>query len=92
MTETRTQAPADQPVKFELMATDEDSPFQLESRSEIQFLLNSMAKSGDLITAFFNQGNDFLLTALLRVDDSGVILDYGASERDEPQGRVSRRS
>jgi c-di-GMP-binding flagellar brake protein YcgR len=79
MTETRTQASADQPVKFELMATDEDSRFQLRSRSEIQFLLQSMVKSGDLITAFFNQGTEFLLTALLRVDEASVVLDYGAS-------------
>lgn len=79
MTETRTQSPSDTPVKFELMDADDLGRYQLHSPTEIQFLLRAIAKSGDLITAYFNSGNDFLLTALLEVDDHGMVLDYGAS-------------
>lgn len=79
MTETRSQSAAEAPARIELMATDDDSRFELHSRTEIQFLLNGLAKAGDLITAYFNEGNDFLLTSLLQVDEDGLILDLGAS-------------
>jgi c-di-GMP-binding flagellar brake protein YcgR len=91
MTETRTQSSAERPVKFELMASDDDSRFQLEGRTEIQFLLKAMMKSGDLITAYFNEGNDFLLTALLEVDDAGLMLDYGASAEMNRKAQAANR-
>lgn len=79
MTETRVQSPSDTPVKFELMEADDYSRYLLHSRGEIEFLLRAIIKSADLITAYFNQGSDFVLTALLAIDDEGIVLDYGAS-------------
>ena len=79
MTETRVQSPSDTPVKFELMEADDYSRYLLHSQSEIRFLLRALIQSGDLITAYFNQASDFLLTALLAIDDDGIVLDFGAS-------------
>ncbi|MGB0127743.1 MAG: flagellar brake protein [Rhodocyclaceae bacterium] len=79
MTETRVQSPADTPVKFELMEADDYRNYLLHNPTEISFLLRGLLRAGDLITAFFDEGNDFLLTALLDVEDDGLVLDYGAS-------------
>jgi flagellar brake protein len=79
MTETRVQSPADTPVKFELMEADDYRDYLLHNSTEIQFVLRGLIRSGELITAYFDEGCDFLLTALLAVDDGGLVLDYGAS-------------
>ncbi len=80
MTETRVQSPADTPIKFELMEANDYRDYLLYNPTEIQFVLRGLIRSGDLITAYFDEGNDFLLTALLEVDEDGLTLDYGASE------------
>lgn len=80
MTETRVQHPSDTPVKIELMEADSYKSYLLHSATEIQFVLRGLIKSADLITAYFDDGNDFLLTAVLAVDDDGIVLDYGASD------------
>ena len=78
MPETRVQPPAETPLRFELMEADDYSRYLLDTRLEIRFFLRAILKAGDLITVYFNEGNDFLLTALLAVDDTGIVLDEGA--------------
>ncbi|MCK7498327.1 MAG: flagellar brake protein [Comamonadaceae bacterium] len=51
-----------------------------------------MIKSADLITAYFNQGSDFVLTALLAIDDEGIVLDYGASAEMNRKALVRRQA
>lgn len=80
MSETRVQSPSDIPVEFESIEADSFKDYLLHSTTEIQYVLRSLIKATDLITAYFNEGSDFLLTALLAVDDAGIVLDYGASE------------
>jgi flagellar brake protein len=79
MTETRAQSPADTPVKFELMEAEDYRNYLLHNPTEILFVLRGLLRAGDLITAFFDEGNDFFLTALLEVEEDGLVLDYGAS-------------
>lgn len=56
--------------------------FMVRSRVEIAYILRAIQQKNELVTAYFNQGNDFILTSILHVDpDKGcLILDYGASE------------
>jgi len=91
MTETRVQRPSDTPVKIELMEADSYKSYLLHSATEIQFVLRALTKSADLITAYFNEGNDFLLTALLAVDDADIVLDYGASEEMNRKALIARK-
>jgi c-di-GMP-binding flagellar brake protein YcgR len=72
-------------------ALDEDR-FRIDSRVEIAFILRALMKSGALVTAYFNHGREFIVTAVLEVDtDSGhVILDSGTNR--ELNERVLKRS
>lgn len=56
------------------------SDYLLHGTSEILFVLRGLMASTDRITAYFNEGQDFLLSAIIAVDDDGVTLDYGSTQ------------
>jgi c-di-GMP-binding flagellar brake protein YcgR len=91
MSETRVHSPSDTPVQFELMEADRYKSYLLHSATEIQFVLRDLTRATDLITAYFNGGDDFLLTALLAVDDKGIVLDYGASDETNRKALAARK-
>lgn len=68
-------------LRFELMQADDYGKYLLHSKKEILFILRAMCEKGSLITVYFNQGNDFLLTTLLAVaaDGSAMLLDPGSN-------------
>lgn len=68
-------------LRFELMQADDYSKYLLHSKNEILFILRAMQDKGSLITVYFNQGNDFLLTTLLAVSSDGtsMLLDPGSN-------------
>jgi c-di-GMP-binding flagellar brake protein YcgR len=68
-------------LRFELMQADDYGKYLLHSKKEIVFLLPAMRDSGVMITVYFNQGNDFLLTTLLSVSADGntLLLDPGSN-------------
>lgn len=68
-------------IRFELMQADDYSKYLLHSKKEILLILRAMRDKGALITVYFNQGNDFLLTSLLHVaaDGSSMLLDPGSN-------------
>jgi c-di-GMP-binding flagellar brake protein YcgR len=67
-------------IRFELVQADDYGKYLLHSKKEIAFILRAMCGKGSLITVYFNQGNDFLLTTLLSVsaDGSAMLLDPGS--------------
>ena len=69
------------PRKSPLESADDYSKHEIRSKTEILYILRSMAESGVLITVYFNQGNDFLLTSLLDIaaDGSTLVLDVGSN-------------
>lgn len=68
------------PLKTE--AVPDISNYTIHSRMEIIYILRALQHKNELVTAYFNQGQDFLLTSIVDVDsDNGtVIFDYGANE------------
>jgi len=68
------------PQKTEAVA--DNSNYMIHSRIEILYVLRAIQHKNELVTAYFNQGNDFILTSIIAVDgDTGsVILDFGANE------------
>ena len=68
-------------VRFELMQADDYGKYLLHSKKEILFILRAMREKGDLVTVYFNHGNDFLLTTLLSVSAEGnaMLLDPGSN-------------
>jgi c-di-GMP-binding flagellar brake protein YcgR len=65
----------------ELIHADEYSEYLLHQPREIQATLRKVAQAGDLITVYFNEGKDFLLTSLLDATDQKVLLDKGANPK-----------
>lgn len=57
--------------------------FRVHSVHEILRVLRDLMKSHELITAYFNGGHDFILSALLEVDadNKRLVLDSGPDER-----------
>ncbi|MEW5889816.1 MAG: flagellar brake protein [Pseudomonadota bacterium] len=82
MTDQRDSRQEEEPLKFELIQADDYGKYLLHSRTEILFLLRALQEKGALITVYFNQGTDFLLTSIVSVaaDGSRMVLDYGSSK------------
>ena len=79
-------------LKFEMVQTAESNKYLLSSRIEILFLLRELMRRGALITAYFNEGSDYLLTTLLSVNDNGqLILDLGANEEMNQKALASSK-
>lgn len=72
---------------------EEHERYLIHSRLEIQRVLNDLRKRPDIITAYFNQGKEYLLTAILDVlpDRDLVVLDYGPDEKQNQRALDSGR-
>ena len=59
----------------------DDGRFRVDSRVEIVYILRALMKSNALVTAYFNGGREFVVTAVLQVDGEhgSVILDSGSN-------------
>ncbi|MCL2076296.1 MAG: flagellar brake protein [Betaproteobacteria bacterium] len=57
--------------------TDIYSQYLLHSQAEIVFVLRDAMKRGCMLTAYFDEGESFVLTSILAASPEGVILDYG---------------
>jgi flagellar brake protein len=62
-------------------ASSEEAKFRIDSDVEIAYILRGLMKSGALVTAYFNSGREFAVTAVLSVEPERgfVILDSGAN-------------
>lgn len=69
--------------KTELSEVEEHEKYLLYSRTAIINVLSELSKRPDIITAYFNNGREYLLTAVLTVlpERDLVVLDYGADEK-----------
>ncbi|MBP9217299.1 MAG: flagellar brake protein [Sterolibacterium sp.] len=71
------------PGKFEPVRQEAGQDYFLRTRIEILGVLNTMAQQGTMMTAYFNQGRDFMMTAVLRVIDEKNALVLDASNDAE---------
>ena len=73
--------PTDKPMKPDAGSIDQ-SKYLIYSRLEIATILNTLAKSGTMVTAYFGGGNDFILTSVVaaRPEQGKVFVDYGADD------------
>ncbi len=60
---------------------DDFSEYEMTPHAETVSILRGMCEAGSLITIYFNQGRDFLLTTLLEVSPDGntMIFEYGSN-------------
>lgn len=70
-------------LKFELMSAADDSKYYVHSRVEIASLLRAVMQKNALLSVYFDEGNSFIVTAILDIDDEQgqIILDRGPDPR-----------
>ena len=68
-----------------LLEPGDYSEFLVRGKSEILPILRSLQSAVDRITVHFNEGRDFLLTAVIAADEDSVTLDLGANEAMNPR-------
>jgi c-di-GMP-binding flagellar brake protein YcgR len=66
------------PTAHPLLEPADHSQYLLRSKAEIVYVLRGLVAGKDHITVYFNEGQNFLLSTVLQVDDNDVILDFGA--------------
>jgi c-di-GMP-binding flagellar brake protein YcgR/CheY-like chemotaxis protein len=57
------------------------SEYEMTPHAETVSILRSLCEAGSLITLYFNQGHDFLMTTLLEVSPDGktMVIEYGSN-------------
>lgn len=67
--------------RFERLRDEEERDFTLRSRQEVLSVLRAMIEHNALMTVYFNQGQDFMLSSLLQLsaDEKTLLLDVGSS-------------
>lgn len=72
----------DNNIMFELASTPDDSRFLINNKLEIVRTLRGLVTRNEMVSAFFNAGNELLLTSVLHVDPDAesVLLDYGSNQ------------
>lgn len=79
------------PVAHALLEPTDYTQFQLRTRNEIIFILRGLLASTDHLTIYFNEGQDFLLSAVIQVDDEGLVLDYGGNMEANARALAAER-
>lgn len=69
-------------LKTEPESAEDESKYMIHSKMEIVHILRAIQQKNALVTAYFNHGNDFILTSILHVDPErgSLILDFGSEE------------
>lgn len=69
-------------LSIELAASTDDSRYLVTNKLEIVRVLRGLTQRNEMVSAFFNNGNDLLLTSVLGVypEIDSVVLDCGSNE------------
>ena len=67
----------------ELTRQEKDKNFRIHSKPDIHAILRDIMKRNTLVTVYFGQGNNFILTSILAIDpeNNKMIVDYGIDEK-----------
>lgn len=62
---------------------EKDKNFRIQNPVEIQAILRNIMQRNTLVTVYFDQGNNFILTSILAIDpeNNQMIIDYGIDEK-----------
>ena len=72
-------------LRIENFYNDEDIDLRIESKKEIQAVLQRIANLGTHVAVYYGNQQNFILTVLLGVNDSGFWLDIGSSPIENKQ-------
>ena len=78
----------DIPLKIEILSDDNHL---ISSPNEIKAVLQSIAEKGNRVALYYNDGNDFILTTILSVENSGLWLEQSQKAADNRRISESNR-
>lgn len=71
-------------------AETDDDRFTVSSPVEVAFILRAVMEAGEMVTAYLDEGRDFIITAIVAVDrDAGEVL-FDASKHTFSDRRLAR--
>jgi c-di-GMP-binding flagellar brake protein YcgR len=65
----------DIPLKIETLTQEQDDKHRISSPKEIKFVMQYISEKGNRVALYYDQENNFILTTLLAVDDTGMWLE-----------------
>ncbi len=78
----------DIPLRIEILSDDNH---RISSPNEIRSVMHSIAEKGNRVALYYNDGNDFILTTILAVDNAGLWLEQSRSAADNRRVAESNR-
>lgn len=78
---------------IEVTRQDKDNNYRIHSRADIYAILRDIMQRNTLVTVYFDQGNNFILTSILAIDSEKdeMVIDYGIEERLNRKALKSKR-
>ena len=81
----------DIPLKIELLSGSDNERFLVRSPREIHFILQAISRRGTRVALYYDEGNSFILTTLLGINENGLWLEHGSNSKDNLRLLQSRR-
>jgi flagellar brake protein len=69
-------------LKIEVLSKERDEKYSISSPKEIKFVMHYIAEKGSRVALYYGNTNDFILTTLLAVDDTGMWLEQSQNDSD----------
>ncbi|TAN52117.1 MAG: flagellar brake protein [Methylococcaceae bacterium] len=72
----------DIPLKIEILSGGDNDRHRIVSAKEIEFVLHCIAEKRSRVALYYGNENDFILTTVLGVDNTGLWLEKSPSDAD----------
>jgi c-di-GMP-binding flagellar brake protein YcgR len=69
----------------------ENSNYMIRSKMEISYILKAIQAKNEIVTAYFNQGSDFILTVILEISTDSNTIFLGIGVDDALNRRILER-
>ncbi|MBR7798938.1 flagellar brake protein [Undibacterium fentianense] len=79
-------------ANFPSLGTENQSPYQVESRREIIALLRGFKEKNQLISMLINNGSEAFITSVLEVDDTNNVVTLDSAPGAEANQRIVEAS
>jgi len=64
-------------LQIELLPRGQDAEFRINSKREMQFILQEIAEKGTRVALYYDEAHNFILTTLYGANEVGMWLDIG---------------
>ena len=81
----------DVPLKIEFLAEGEDNRFTIRSKGEILSILKGIVQENSRTALYYDEGNDFILTTMLKVTEQGIWLEVGPTTSSNQRILLSKK-